>query len=641
MKRISGIIISLLAFNLSFAQVIQLRPETNSGGKFLSQEDANIVASAYPERINLKDIPEFESKAGEPEWKAYSQGGSLYVKGPQGSRCIALSEKPGIVYGESVSRNEFGINGGIFPSNDGKSIAFYRKDERRVSTFPLLDINTRTGSLKQIAYPMNGMPSEHISVGVYHCGTGERAWLEVNDFSEERYITNLSWSASDKYIYAQILDREQHNMHLNMYRADNGKFVRTILEEHDEKWQEPLDPCYVLPGREDIFIYRTNQRDGYRNLYLVDTLGAVRRLTCVDADVEFVSADADYVYYTSAELSPVENHLYRIKVGRKGKFSKLKISETTLLTPERGWHNVNFSPDGRYFVDSYSSFSVPRVVNLCRKDGKIVRNLLTAENPLKNYAQCEVEFGKIPSADGKFDNYYRLYKPLHFDPAKKYPLVVYVYGGPHSQMVQDKWLANTRLWEMYMAQRGYVVYVQDNRGTQNRGKEFEQAINRRCGQEEMADQMIGVRRLLENPWVDAERVGVHGWSYGGFMTISLMTTYPEIFKVGVAGGPVIDWKWYEAMYGERYMDTEESNPEGFSQTSLMNQVKNLQGKLLICQGAIDNTVLWLHSLSFTQKCIEEGIALDYFPYPCSEHNVFGKWRVHLMDKVSEYFVNNL
>ena len=641
MKRISGIVLSLLACSLSFAQVIEVRPETNPGGKFLTQAEANISASTYPEKIRLKDIPEFENKAPKPVWKAYSRGGSLYVKGPQGEKCIALAESPGVVYGESVSRNEFGINGGIFPSNDGKAFAFYRKDERRVATFPLLDINTRTGSLKQIRYPMNGMPSERIGLGVYHCETGKRAWLEVNDFSEERYITNVSWSASDKYIYAQILDREQHNMHLNMYRADNGKFVRTILEEHDGKWQEPLNPCYVLPGREDIFIYRTNQRDGYRNLYLVDTLGAVRRLTEVDADVDFVSADADYVYYTSAEISPLENHLYRIKVGRRGIFSKLKISRPTALTPQRGWHNVSFSPDGNYFVDSYSSFDLPRVVNLCRKDGKIVRNLLTAENPLKNYAQCELEFGKIPSADGRFDNYYRLYKPLHFDPSKKYPLIVYVYGGPHSQMVQDKWLANTRLWEMYMAQRGFLVYVQDNRGTQNRGKEFEQAINRRCGQEEMADQMAGLRRLLENPWVDAERIGVHGWSYGGFMTISLMTAYPEIFKAGVAGGPVIDWKWYEAMYGERYMDNEESNPDGFSQTSLMNKVKDLRGKLLICQGAMDNTVLWLHSLSFTQKCIEEGIPLDYFPYPRSEHNVYGKWRVHLMDKVSEYLVNNL
>ena len=193
------------------------------------------------------------------------------------------------------------------------------------------------------------------------------------------------------------------------------------------------------------------------------------------------------------------------------------------------------------------------------------------------------------------------------------------------------------MWEMLMAQKGYVVYVQDNRGTSNRGAAFEKAINRQCGQAEMADQVAGLRELMKQPWVDAERIGVHGWSYGGFMTISLMTNYPDIFKVGVAGGPVIDWKWYEVMYGERYMDTQATNPDGFAKTSLINKAADLKGKLLICQGAIDNTVVWQHSLSFVQECIANGVQLDYFPYPRSEHNVRGIWRVHLMDKVTDYF----
>ncbi|MBP5487688.1 MAG: prolyl oligopeptidase family serine peptidase, partial [Bacteroidales bacterium] len=190
---------------------------------------------------------------------------------------------------------------------------------------------------------------------------------------------------------------------------------------------------------------------------------------------------------------------------------------------------------------------------------------------------------------------------------------------------------------LIMAQKGCVVYIQDNRGTQNRGAEFEKAIHRHCGQNEMADQMVGINMLKSLPFVDSERIGVHGWSYGGFMTISLMTHYPETFKVGVAGGPVIDWKWYEVMYGERYMDTPETNPEGFKQTSLIENAGNLKGKLLICQGAIDNTVVWEHSLSFVQKCIENNTQLDYFPYPRSEHNVGGRWRIHLMDKVTDYF----
>ena len=192
-----------------------------------------------------------------------------------------------------------------------------------------------------------------------------------------------------------------------------------------------------------------------------------------------------------------------------------------------------------------------------------------------------------------------------------------------------------------MAQRGYIVYVQDNRGTENRGLEYEQAIHKQCGQVEMADQMVGIEMLKSLPYVDSTRIGVHGWSYGGFMTISLMTNFPEIFKVGVAGGPVIDWKWYEIMYGERYMETEATNADGFRRTSLMKKVNNLKGKLLICQGAVDNTVLWQHSLNFVQECIRQQVQLDYFPYPIAEHNVYGKDRVHLMNKVTLYFDENL
>jgi len=183
--------------------------------------------------------------------------------------------------------------------------------------------------------------------------------------------------------------------------------------------------------------------------------------------------------------------------------------------------------------------------------------------------------------------------------------------------------------------------VQDNRGTEHRGTEFEKAINRQCGQAEMADQMVGIDWLRTLPYVDADRIGVHGWSYGGFMTISLITNYPDVFKVGVAGGPVIDWKWYEVMYGERYMDNPETNHEGFEKTSLINKATSLKGKLLICQGAIDNTVVWQHSLSFIQECIENNVQVDYFPYPVSEHNVAGAWREHLMQKVTNYFEDYL
>lgn len=616
------------AFVLLAATIIATHPATNNGGKVMTVEES-YTAAVRPNNVKLY-------------WTA---DGQVSEKRPQVKEltwALPTPENDQISYGTSVSRNEFGIDGGIFPSPSGEFAAIYRKDESRVTDFPLLDINSRTGSLKSIKYPMNGMDSELISLCVCDKGGNILTTLKVTDFDEERYLTNVRWSPDDKYIFVHVVDRAQHHMNLNMYRASDGEFVRTILSEENEAWIEPEDPVDFIKGTYR-FIYRTDNRDGYRNLYLCDTLGTVRRITEVDADVSYVGNDGKWLYYTSAEVSPIENHLFRVEIGKAAaskSIAKAKLQKPQRLTPDEGWHNITMSPDYTKFIDTYSSFNVPGVTDVRNADGSLVERRSVSSDPLANFLSCEVELGTVKSADGKFDNYYRLFKPANFDPNKKYPLIVYVYGGPHSQMVTDSWLGSIRLWEYEMAQRGYVVYVQDNRGTSNRGAEFEKAINRECGQAEMADQMAGLNDLLDrSPWIDRDRIGVHGWSYGGFMTISLFTNYPEVFKVAVAGGPVIDWKWYEIMYGERYMDNTHTNPEGFEKTSLLNKTDKVHGKLLICQGAIDATVVWEHSLSFTQKCIIEGKQLDYFPYPCDEHNMRGKAAQHLYHKITDYFTS--
>ena len=574
---------------------------------------------------------------------AFTLGQSLYCF-REGTVCIAESENGQITYGQSVSRNEFGIDGGIFWSPSGQKIAFYRKDESAVTEFPLLDITTRTGSLESIKYPMNGMDSERISLGIHDFSSGKTVYAAVTDFGEDRYLAGISWSPDDRYVFIQVIDRTQRHVRLNMYRSCDGAFVRTLLSEDDERYVEPLDPVRFLKDSW-LFLYRTDNRDGYRNLYLCDTLGNIRRLTQEDADVAYLGNDGHYVWYTSAAVSPVENHLFRIAV-KPGKATrkapgnallKAVFGRSERLTREEGWHEVVLNAPCTHYIDTYSSFTVPTVTQLCRADGTPVRTLSRADDPLADHTAGEVLLGTVRSADGRYDNWYRMFLPPGFDPQKRYPVILYVYGGPHSQMVRNSWLGQVRMWEMLMAQKGYIVYVQDNRGTSNRGAAYEKAIYGRCGACEMEDQMVGIAMLKSLPFVDGERIGVHGWSYGGYMTISLMTHFPETFKVGVAGGPVIDWKWYEVMYGERYMGTEARNPEGFAATSLIPRAKDLKGKLLICQGAIDNTVVWEHSLSFVQACIEAGVQLDYFPYPRSEHNVFGQWRVHLMEKVTDYF----
>lgn len=650
---ISAALVSLAAYGQE--GIRDIHPAGNPNGRIMTMEESTLGTGVRPTlpdayRTSMETLQNegisFSATGNPAGNEEVFKGQSLYYRDAEGKLyLVARSENSQITYGQSVSRNEFGINGGTFWSPDGKKLAFYRKDESMVTEFPLLDITSRTGSLMSIRYPMNGMNSEMITLGVYDTETMKTVYMKVSDFGQDRYLTNISWGPDGRNIFIQVLDRTQKHMRLNMYDAQTGDFVKTILTEDNDRYVEPLDPIWFT-GDSYHFIYRTNNRDGYRNLYLCDTLGTVRRITAVDADVEYTALIDGTLYYTSAEVSPVENHLFKTTItpakGSKAvSAANSKIGKPVRLTSERGWHNVAVSTDGKWFMDSWSSFNVPLVRSVISTDLKETKFTYRSEDPLKDYATGEVVFGSVKSADGKYDNAYRLFKPKDFDPSKKYPVVVYVYGGPHSQMVQDAWLGLVRLWEPYMAQQGYIVYVQDNRGTQNQGREYEQAIHDQCGQAEMEDQMVGVRMLMDLPYVDRDRIGVHGWSYGGFMTISLMTNYPDVFKVGVAGGPVIDWKWYEIMYGERYMDTEKMNPEGFAKTSLINKAKDLKGKLLICQGAIDNTVVWEHSLSFVRECIKNNVQVDYFPYPCAEHNVQGRDRIHLMQKITNYFEDYL
>ena len=621
--------------------VISTRPANDSKGKILTTEETTLSRALVPKWY----LHEWEGETKVEFPKEVAKGKSLYIAKAEGDTVlVAESENSQITYGQVVSRNEFGIEGGTFWSPSRDKLAFYRKDESRVTTFPLLDITSRTGSLVEIKYPMAGMGSENVQLGVYDLATEQTVYVKADEFGYDRYLTNITWSPDGTKIFIQVLDRSQKHLKLNMYDAATGDFIKTILTEDNEKYVEPQDPIWFLKGSNDLFIYRTDNRDGYRNLYLCDTEGNIRRLTETDADVAYIANDGKYVWYTSAEVSPVENHLFRIGIklpsSIKG-LTKVKFGKAEQLTKAEGWHSITMSPDLTEYVDMWSNVTTPRVTDLCSSDGKLIRNLLTSEDPTLDYAYTEICLGTVKSADGLYDNYYRMIKPLNFDPSKKYPTVVYVYGGPHSQMVTNTYLANLRRWEMHMAQRGYLVYVQDNRGTSNRGAAFEKAIHGQCGQAEMADQMEGVKMLMSLPYVDKDRIGVHGWSYGGFMTISLITNYPDIFKVAVAGGPVIDWKWYEVMYGERYMDNPEVNPEGYAKTSLINKAKDLKGKLLICQGAIDPVVVWEHSLSFVRECVKNNVQVDYFPYPCAEHNVMGKDRVHLNDKITMYFEDYL
>lgn len=561
---------------------------------------------------------------------AYTIDNNLYISGTNSnSITVTNNNDKSIVNGQSVSRNEFGINGGIFWSPSADYIAFYKKDESKVKDYPLVDITARQAELNAIKYPMAGMASEHISLGIYNLNSKQTIFIESQDTISEKYLTNISWGPEDKFIYIQVLNRAQNHMKLNKYSIINGDLSKTLFEEKNNKYVEPQHAIIFLKNKKNQFIYQT-RNNGYNHAYLYNTKGnLIKQITTGKWEItDIVHLNNNSLYYISTEESPLDRHLYKININS---------GEKNKLTSESGSHNIVFNSNSKYFVDNYTNTDTPRNIDIRKTNGDLIRKALHSANPLTDYNMPKMEIGTIKAADGETDLFYRLIKPSNFDSNKKYPVIIYVYGGPHAQLIENKWLGGARMWNYYMAQKGYVMLTVDNRGSANRGLEFENIIHRQCGVAEMNDQMKGIDLLKELGFVDMNKIGVHGWSYGGFMTTSLMVNYPNIFKVGASGGPVIDWKYYEIMYGERYMDTPEENPEGYIYTSLVPRAKDLKGKLLIIHGAIDNTVVMQHSQIFVRECIKTRTPVDYFIYPRAEHNVRGYDRIHLMEKVSNYF----
>ena len=549
---------------------------------------------------------------------------------------ISNEENKGIVYGSNyVHRQEFGIDKGIFWSPDGKYIAFYRKDETMVADYPLVDYTTFPATAKPIKYPMTGQTSEEVTLGIYEIATGKTVYMKTGT-PKDHFLTSITWDPSSDFIYIGILNRDQNHLWFNKYSRTDGEFVKTLFEETNPKYVEPLHPAYFMPKNQNEFIW-ISRRTGFYHLFLYDTDGKmIKQLTDGQWDVtDFYGVDNSErnLYIQSTSVCALQRHIYKVDIAN-GKMKEL-------TTDEEGYHNATFTSDYKYFIDDYSSIKVPHITNIDDNNGKVKKELLNASNPLADFKLGNLKVGTIKAADGKTDLYYRLITPPDYDSTKKYPVIIYVYGGPHAQLIDDSWLSSVRLWQFYMAQKGYVMFTLDNRGSSNRGMEFESVTFRHLGVEEMKDQLEGVKFLSSLPFVDTSRIGVHGWSFGGFMTTSLITTYPDVFKVAVAGGPVIDWKYYEVMYGERYMDTPETNPDGYEQTSVLNKIKNLKGKLMIIHGGVDPVVVPQNSRSLMLEAQKLGIDIDFYEFPNSEHNVRGKERILLMQKVTEYFDQNL
>lgn len=544
-----------------------------------------------------------------------------------------------IVYGQSVHRDEFGIHKGTFWSNDGQKLAFYRMDQSMVTDYPQVNTFTRTAEYEPDKYPMAGMTSHKVTVGVYDLKTDQTVYLKAGD-PTDRYFTNIAWSPDSRLIYMIELNRDQTDFQLNTYDAATGEKIATLYKEHHDKYVHPVTPVTFLPWDNTKFILQS-EKDGYNHLYLFNTKGEqLKQLTSgqwVVLDIIGFNESKKNVIIKSTESSPLQNNIYSVSISN---------GKRTLLDNGRGVHAAySYSPilsaSGNMLFDHYSEPSVPRNIDIINTTTAKRREIFSAADPWQGYNVPKYQSGSIKAADGKTDLYYRIVYPVNFDNQKKYPTVVYVYGGPGTRNVEARWHWASRSWETYMAQKGYLLFILDNRGSSDRGRDFEQATFRNLGVEEMKDQMKGVEYLKTLKCVDPERLGVHGWSYGGFMTTSLMTTYPDVFKVGVAGGPVINWEWYEVMYGERYMDTPQANPEGYKNSNLINKAKNLKGKLQIITGMNDPVVVPQHCLQFLNACTEAGTQPDFFVYPGEGHNMMGHKSVHLHERITQYFEDYL
>ena len=577
-----------------------------------------------------------ERKQPEAYPKVYSKNHNIYIKVDEDAEeeKVTTDGTRQIVYGEAVHRNEFGITGGIFLSPDKTKFAFYRMDQSMVADYPLVNTFGRIATLEPEKYPMAGETSHKVTVGIYDIAARQTTYLKLGDVTD-RYFTNIAWAPDGKSIYIIELNRAQNKATLDRYNAIDGNKEATLYTETDDKYVEPQHPIIFLPWDEGQFLM-WSQKDGYWHLYLMNTNGKIiKQLTkgsYVILEVLGFCMETKSVIVRSNELSPMQSNIFSISI---------KSGKKRLLDNGVGVHKGTLSADGTMLLDSYSAPDVPRTYNIINTVTGKTREYFCSPNPWEGYAVPTYKNGMLKAADGTTDLYYRMVLPPDFDENKKYPTIVYVYGGPHAHNVEASWHWASRPWETYMAQKGYVLFILDNRGSENRGKSFEQVTFHHLGQVEMQDQMKGVEYLKSLPFVDDKRMGVHGWSFGGFMTISLMTNYPDVFKVAVAGGAVIDWKWYEVMYGERYMGTPQDNPDGYARTSLLDKAMNLKGALLMITGGNDPVVVPQHSLQFISECNKAGVYPDFYVYPGESHNMKKHMAVHLHEKITRYFEDKL
>jgi dipeptidyl-peptidase-4 len=532
-----------------------------------------------------------------------------------------------------VYPEELSIRTAYWWSPDSAKIAFLQMDQRPVTKYPLVNYLSYTGEYETMRYPKAGDANPVVRVGVVSIRGGAPRWMDTGR-DTDIYIPRVDWLRDSKQLAIQRLNRAQTKLELLIAHTANGR-ARVALTEEDPHWINLHDDLYFFAdGRRFLW---SSERDGFRHLYLYNLDGKlVQQLTRGAWEVTGVAGVDEKegaVFFTATEKSPLERHFYRVP---------LSGGTATRITRTEGTHGINLSPDARHFLDTYSNAMTPPKQDLYRADG--THAAVISENKVAELAEfglSPVEFLRVRGADGtELDA--MLIKPPDFNAAKKYPVIVYTYGGPHGQIIRNGWGGANFLWHQMMAQKGYLIFGLDNRGMAGRGHRFETPIHRRMGEVELADQVAGVNYLKSLPYVDGSRVGIWGWSYGGYMTLYAMTNAPDVFKAGFAGAPVTDWRQYDTIYTERYMSRPQDNEDGYKKSAPATHAANLKGKLLIAHGTGDDNVHFANTVQMVEQFIRAGRYAEVMFYPGRGHGISDPpARTHLFRRVTQFFLDNL
>jgi dipeptidyl-peptidase-4 len=534
-----------------------------------------------------------------------------------------------------VYEEEFGFTRAFEWSPDGRFLAFIRFDESQVPQFTMEYY--RNGLYPEpytFKYPKAGEKNSVVAVHIFDTQTGKTVRTDLGGDTE--YIPRIKWTQDPNLVCIFKMNRHQNHLQLLLADARDGKITQ-LLEEKSKTYVDIHDNLTFLEdGKRFVW---SSETDGFNHLYLYNMDGRLeRRLTSGDWDVTaFYGVDETrgLVYFQSAEKSPLERQVYVVGLDGKGKKN---------LTPEKGFHSAEFSPTFDYFVHTHSSAAAPPVITVRDAKGKSLRTLVENKElakRLSDYRLRAPEFFRFTTSENVELNGWMI-KPTDFDPQKKYPVFMYLYGGPGSQEVLDEYDGTMRIWFQMLAQKGYIVACVDNRGTGGRGEAFKKVTYLQLGKYETMDQIEAARWLGRQNYVDPARIGIFGWSYGGYMSTLCLLKGAAEFKMAIAVAPVTNWKWYDNIYTERFMQTPAENPGGYEDNSPVNFARNLKGKYLIVHGMADDNVHFQHTVEMTNALIMAGKQFDTYVYPNSNHSIGGGVkRLHLFNTLTNFILENL